>query len=104
MLIFFFLIQINGISLKPEEIITSFDVVGLFTYHQAVHLMFTKHLRILHSNQANLSCNQICDLLHLCLDNTYFSYNGQLYQQCHGCSMGSPVFPIVTCMWNNLNI
>ena len=46
------------------------------------------------NNRANLSCNQTCDLLHLYLDNTYFGYNGQPYQQCHGCPMGSPVSPI----------
>ena len=45
-------------------------------------------------NRTNFSCNQICDLLHLFLDNKYLIYNGQPYQQCHGCPLGSPVSPI----------
>ena len=89
--------KIKGITLKPEETTISNDVVGLFSSLIPVKLMlFTKrYLEILQCNQTNLSCSQICDLLHLYLDNTYLSYNGHLYQQCHGCPMGSQVSPIV---------
>ena len=105
---FEFVKQIKWITLKPEETIISYDVVGLFTSippSSAIDVVQQALLEdITLSDQNNLSCNQICDLLHLCLYNTYFSYIGQPYQQCHGCRMGSPVFPLSqTCMWNNLN-
>ena len=31
-----------------------------------------------------------------CLDNISYSYNGQHNQQCHGCTIGSPVLSIVS--------
>ncbi len=43
-----------------------------------------------------LSLDQLRDLLSLCLANTYFSYGGKFHQQCHGCSMGSPVSTIIS--------
>ena len=91
--------KIKGVTLKTEETIISYDVVGLFTSISptsaidAVHQALLKDTTL--SNRTNLSCNQICNLLHLCLHNTYFSHNGQLYQQCHGCLMVSSVSPIV---------
>ena len=75
-------------------------MVGLFisippsSAIDVVHQALLKNITL--SNRNNLFCNQICHLLHFCLDNTYLSYNGQLYQQCHGCPMGFPVSPIVS--------
>ena len=34
-------------------------------------------------------------LLEFCLKNTYFSFQGQYYEQVEGAAMGSPVSPIV---------
>ena len=34
-------------------------------------------------------------LLEFCLKNTYFSFQGQFYEQVEGAAMGSPVSPIV---------
>ncbi|KAI8522003.1 hypothetical protein Bbelb_017570 [Branchiostoma belcheri] len=47
------------------------------------------------ADRTNLSVDQVCELLELCLGCTYFTYKGQFYQQMHGCAMGSPVSPIV---------
>ena len=97
---FDFAIKIKGITLKPEETIIAYDVEGLFTSIPPTSALDAVYQALLNdttlSNRKNLSCNQICDLLHLCLDNTYISYNCQLYQQCHGCQMNSPVSPIVS--------
>eukprot|EP00064_Thunnus_orientalis_P017050 superscaffoldBa00003521_g17125 len=46
------------------------------------------------NNRANLSPDQICELLNFCLNNTYFQYNKGVYRQKRGCAMGSPVPPI----------
>ena len=53
----------------------------------------TKPRHIEKFNKLHKSLNK---QLHLCLGNTYFSYNGQLYLQFHGCPMGSPGSPIVS--------
>ena len=88
------------ITLKHEETIIFYDVVGLFTSIPLSSAIYIVHQALPKdttlSNRTNLSCNQTCDLLHLCLDNTYFSYNGQLHQQYHGCPMGSLASPIVS--------
>ncbi|KAI8517801.1 hypothetical protein Bbelb_038180 [Branchiostoma belcheri] len=47
------------------------------------------------ADRTNLSVDQVCELLELCLGCTYFTYKGQFYQQMHGCAMRSPVSPIV---------
>ena len=57
------------------------DAVGLFTIIPP-NCAFDVFQKVLpkdttHTNVANFSRNQICDLLHLCLDNPYFSNNGQ---------------------------
>ena len=46
-------------------------------------------------NRTTLNPDQICQLLDLCLNTTYFQFNGKFYRQKHGCAMGSPVSPIV---------
>ena len=90
-------LKIKGITLIPEDIIISYDVVGLFTsnaidvFHQALHKDITL------SSRTYLSCNRM-SFTALVLGYTYFSYIGQLYQQCHGCPMVSPVSP------NNSNL
>jgi hypothetical protein len=38
---------------------------------------------------------EIIDLLKLCLESTFFQYNGSFYQQLHGTAMGSPVSVVV---------
>ncbi|XP_066270838.1 uncharacterized protein [Branchiostoma lanceolatum] len=42
-----------------------------------------------------MSPTQVVNLLKVCLDCTYFLYDGSFYQQIHGAAMGSPVSPIV---------
>ena len=47
--------------------------------------------------KTDLSVDNICERLALCLETTYFSYRGGHYVQLlqHACAMGSPVSPIV---------
>ena len=46
-------------------------------------------------NRVVLSVQNILQLLGFCLHNTYFSFQGQFYEQVEGAAMGSPVSPIV---------
>ena len=45
--------------------------------------------------RTNLNVEQLVELVEICLNTTYFSYNDRFYKQQHGCAMGSPVSPIV---------
>ena len=70
-ILFILLKKLKGITLRPEEALISYDVVGLLTSVppssaiDVVHLALLKNTTL--SNQNDLSCNQICDLLHLSL-------------------------------------
>ena len=92
--------KVKDLHLNADETITSFDVTALFTSippADAIHAVrdvLTTDSTL--KDRTVLSPDQLCDLLSLCLDNTYFSYGGKFYQQCHGCSMGSPVSPIIS--------
>ena len=85
--------------MDADETITSYDVSALFTCippEGAVEVVkeFLLGDQTL-SDRTKFSPEQICSLLELCLNSTYFAYNGKFYKQIHGCAMGSPVSPIV---------
>ena len=42
-----------------------------------------------------LDIEDLLDLTRLCLNCTYFKYDGQFYKQIHGAAMGSPLSPII---------
>ena len=42
-----------------------------------------------------MSVNNITYLLEFCLKSTYFTYQGNYYEQLEGTAMGSPISPIV---------
>ncbi|XP_075923264.1 uncharacterized protein LOC142924610 [Petromyzon marinus] len=81
---------IKGISLPPNDLLVSFDVVSLFTkvpvpdtiaiiedlVHQGLH-------------------TDVPPLVRHCLTNTYFTWNGTFYKQTEGTPMGSPLSPVV---------
>ena len=103
---FDFVKKIKGITLKPEETIISYDVIGLCTSIRPTSAIDIVHQALLKdTNRKNLSCNQICDLLHLCLDNTYFSYNGQFINNIMAVRWVLQFLQLSqTYIWNNLNI
>ena len=47
------------------------------------------------TSRTEMAIPQIAELLHFCLNTTYFIYNGAYYQQTHGAAMGSPISPLV---------
>ena len=77
----------------------SFDVVSLFTCIPT-NLVFQVARRKLESDvslpeRTGLSVNNITGLLSLCLDATFLSFRGKVYQQVHGTAMGSLVSVVV---------
>ena len=77
----------------------SFDVTALYT-----SLPINRTLEIIASLleddnllcvPTTLNCNQIVELLELCLRSPFFSFQGQFYKLEDGVAMGSPVSSVV---------
>lgn len=94
-----FVAKIKDISLRENETITSYDVSALFTSVPADDACKVVRERLLEDTswkeRTPLDVDEVCQLLKLCLDTTYFSFKNTFYLQKHGCAMGSPVSPIV---------
>ena len=94
-----FLHSIEGIQLKPDEVMMSFDVEALFTSVPVEPFIeIIKNLleedRTLHQ-RTSITVNQITCLLRFCLTTTYFTFQGKIFEQVKGAAMGSPISPIV---------
>ena len=73
------------------------DVKSLFTY---VPLDFTIDVilrRIYNENEVhtNIKRSEMKELLLLCTKNVHFTFNNDIYQQCDGVAMGSPLGPVI---------
>ena len=82
-----------------EEIMISFDVVSLFTCVPTDLAIQVARHRLENDaslpERTNLSVDDIVNLLSLCLEATFLSFRGKVYQQVHGTAMGSPVSMVV---------
>ena len=91
--------KLENVQLKEGEILISHDIVSLFT-----NVPIQESLNVIRSrleqddtlkDRTLLSVDDILDLLEFVCDSTYFQFEGQLYKQCFGTAMGSPVSPII---------
>ena len=94
-----FIQSIEGIQLRPDECMMSFDVESLFTsVPTEPSIGIIKKLleddKNLHQ-RTNMSVNHISCLLEFCLKTTYFTFQGKFFEQVKGAAMGSPISPIV---------
>ena len=83
----------------PGECLHSYDVSALF-----ISVPIDPALKIIKDllvkdptlkDRMVISIDDIILLLEFCLKNTYFSFEGQFFEQVEGAAMGSPVSPIV---------
>ena len=76
-----------------------YDVTALFTCTPIVDSLVIIRDRLTKDptlpSRTKLSVATISELLQFCLTNTYFIFQGQMYEQKEGTAMGSPVSPIV---------
>jgi hypothetical protein len=81
-----FIHTIRTLRAGPRDILISFDVVSLFTM-----VPLEEALRLLgrHFDEA------ILRLFHHVLTSSFFSFNGQFYEQTDGVAMGSPLSPVI---------
>ena len=94
-----FVEQVKHITLAPGECLSSYDVSALFTSVPIdPALKIIKDLLVKDptlKDRTVIGIDDIILLLEVCLKNTYFSFQGQFFEQVEGVAMGSPVSPIV---------
>ena len=94
-----FVEQVKHITLPPGECLSSYDVSALFTsvpVDPALNIikdLLEKDHTV--KERTVLAVSDIILLFAVCLNNTYFSFQDQFYEQVDGAAMGSPVSPIV---------
>ena len=89
-----FVEQVKHITLAPRECLSSYDVSTMFT-SVPVDIALNTIKDLLEKNhtlkeRTVLAVSDIILLLEFCLKNTYFSFQGQFYEQVEGVAMGSP--------------
>ena len=94
-----FVEQVRNITLVSGECLSSYDVSALFTSVPIdPALKIIKDLLVKDptlKDRTVMGIDDIIVLLEFCLKNTYFSFQGQFFEQVEGVAMGSPVSPIV---------
>ena len=94
-----FVEQAKHFKLEAGECLSSYDVSALFTsvpIDPALNIiqdLLEKDNTL--KERTVMEVGDIILLLEFCLKNTYFSFQGQFYEQVEGAAMGSPVSPIV---------
>ena len=98
-----FVEQAKHFKLESGECLSSYDVSALFTsvpIDPALNII--KDLLVKDNTLKERTVMEVDDiilLLEFCLKNTYFSFQGQFYEQVEGAAMGSPVSPIVASLY-----
>ena len=90
-----FLNSLNNINESFDSMV-SFDVVSLFTnipLEKVLDFIRLKGEEEVYSFQ--IPVGKICELIALCVRDSYFSFNGKIYQQTFGVAMGSSLSPIL---------
>ena len=94
-----FVEQAKQITWESGECLSSYDVSALFTSVPIdPALAIIKDLLDKDTTLKERTVMEVRDiifLLEFCVKNTYFSFQGQFYEQVEGAVMGSPVSPIV---------
>ena len=86
-------------EILDDEIMVSFDVASLFTaipvQKACAYIRNKLEDDDTLQSRTNLTTDDVISLLEFVLFNSFFVYNDFFYKQIHGCSMGSPVSPVV---------
>ena len=90
-----FVTKIRNVQLSEDHELVSFDVKSLFTSIPLELGGALKESLANYSDELPIPKEEVIDLLILCLQSTFFQYDGNFYQQLHGTAMGSPVSVVV---------
>ena len=90
---------ISGKTLDAECELVSFDVVSFFTkipVELAIEVVIKRLTEdVSLERRTSLPVDFLIDLFSLCLNTTYFLYDGTYYQQVFGTAMGAPVSAVI---------
>ncbi|XP_068739082.1 uncharacterized protein [Montipora capricornis] len=90
--------EVRTLQVAPDEELRSYDVSALFTSVPVDKALVLIHKKLEEDDtlkdRTPMAPKDVVTLLSLCLNCTYFLYQGQFYQQIHGAAMGSPVSTI----------
>ncbi|XP_058821140.1 uncharacterized protein LOC131683307 [Topomyia yanbarensis] len=93
---FTFCEYINTITLPPDYILVSFDVVSLFT---CIPKSLITHNIIYNWNNikqhTNINLDLLLEIVEFCIDSSYFKFDDKYYRQIFGTAMGNPLSPVL---------
>lgn len=81
-----FVKELKDVKSDPRDLLVSFDVVSLYTQipiQEAIYVI------------SQITDHDTTKLVGLCLTLTFFSFQGEFYEQTYDVAMGSPLSPIV---------
>ena len=92
-----FINHVKRMNIVKDHSFISFDVKSLFTYFPLDFIIDVIHSGIYNENKihANIKRSEMKELLLLCSKNVHFTFNNDIYQQCDGVAMGSPLGPVI---------
>jgi hypothetical protein len=90
-----FVLQIKDVSLPPDYVLISLDVVSLFTNipKDLVKNILKEKWNEIHKTKDKLDCETFLEIVDFLFDSSYFKFNNQFYQQLDGSAMGNPASP-----------
>ena len=96
-----FINHIKRMNIPKDHSFISFGAKFMFTY---VSLDFTINVilnRVYNENEihANIKTSEMKELLLLCTKNAHITLNNDIYQQCDGVAMASPLGPVIPWIW-----
>lgn len=94
-----FVNQIHQISLEGTDVMASFDMVSLFTRVPLDDALLVISQRLQQDDtlkdRTSIPIPDLCAVVELCLNSTYFQFGTSFYEQVEGAAMGSPLSPTV---------
>ena len=94
-----FVERIQQTPLEEDDCMVSFDVVSLFTKVPLDEALQVIAQRLREDptlgERTTIPAEELCSLIKLCLEVTYFQFGEQFYRQVQGAAMGSPLSPVV---------
>ena len=92
-----FINHVKRMNIVKDHSFISFDVKSLFTYFPLDFIIDVIHSGIYNEKEihANIKRSEMKELLLLCSKNVHFTFNNDIYQQCDGVAMGSPLGPVI---------
>ncbi|XP_055547777.1 uncharacterized protein LOC129731643 [Wyeomyia smithii] len=86
---------INNVTLPPNYVLVSFDVVSLFTCipRDLVVQAVRNNWNLIEKNTTNKDQNVFIKLIEFNISSSYFTFRGAYYRQKEGTAMGNPLSP-----------